>query len=95
LQDVIAILGIEELSEDDRLAVHRARRLQRFLTQPLIVAESFTGMPGAAVPLNETLRGFREILDGMHDQLPEQAFYMVGTIDDARRRAASLAPEEV
>jgi F-type H+/Na+-transporting ATPase subunit beta len=95
LQDVIAILGIEELSEEDRLAVHRARRLQRFLTQPLIVAESFTGMPGAAVPLDETLRGFREVLDGVHDELPEQAFYMVGTIDDVRRRAASLSPEGV
>jgi F-type H+/Na+-transporting ATPase subunit beta len=95
LQDVIAILGIEELSEEDRLAVHRARRLQRFLTQPFIVAESFTGRPGVAVPLDETLRGFREILDGGHDQFPEQAFYMVGTIDDVRERAASLSPDEV
>jgi F-type H+/Na+-transporting ATPase subunit beta len=95
LQDVIAILGIEELSEEDRLAVHRARRLQRFLTQPFIVAESFTGRPGVAVPLDETLRGFREILDGGHDQFPEQAFYMVGTIDDVRKRAASLSPDEV
>ncbi len=93
LQDVIAILGIEELSEDDRVAVNRARRLRRFLTQPFTVAESFTGMSGAFVPLEETLRGFREILDGRHDELPEQAFYMVGTIDEAQRRAASLSGE--
>ncbi len=90
LQDVIAILGMEELSEEDRLAVHRARRLQRFLTQPFTVAESFTGMPGAYVPLHETLRGFRQILDGEHDDLPEQAFYMVGTIDEAVRKAQGL-----
>lgn len=90
LQDVIAILGIEELSEEDRLAVHRARRLQRFLTQPFSVAAAFTGRPGAFIPLEETLRGFREILDGVHDDLPEQAFYMVGTIDDAVRRAVEL-----
>jgi F-type H+-transporting ATPase subunit beta len=93
LQDVIAILGIEELSEDDRRAVDRARRLQRFLTQPLTVAESFTGIPGAFVPLDETLRGFREILDGQHDHLPEQAFYMVGTIDDAVQRADRMTTE--
>lgn len=90
LQDVIAILGVEELSADDRQAVHRARRLQRFLTQPFTAAESFTGTPGAVVPLEETLRGFREILDGEHDGLPEQAFYMVGTIDDALARAGEL-----
>ncbi len=90
LQDVIAILGIEELSEQDRQAVHRARRLQRFLTQPFFVSESFTGMPGAYVPLEETLRGFREILDGQHDDLPEQAFYMIGTIDQVVERAIEL-----
>jgi F-type H+-transporting ATPase subunit beta len=90
LQDVIAILGIEELSEDDRLAVHRARRIQRFLTQPFTAAESFTGTPGAVVSYEETLRGFREILDGEHDELPEQAFYMVGTIDEAVSRAGEL-----
>jgi F-type H+-transporting ATPase subunit beta len=86
LQDVIAILGIEELSDDDRVAVHRARRLQRFLTQPLGVAEAFTGIPGAHVPLAETLRGFREIIDGRHDSLPEQAFYMAGSIAEVSGR---------
>jgi F-type H+-transporting ATPase subunit beta len=94
LQDVIAILGIEELSEDDRQAVHRARRLQRFLTQSFTVAESFTGTPGVYVPLDETLRGFEGILNGDYDDLPEQAFYMVGTIDDAVEKAASLVEEE-
>ncbi|MEJ5309759.1 MAG: F0F1 ATP synthase subunit beta [Anaerolineae bacterium] len=91
LQDVIAILGIEELSEDDRLAVHRARRLQRFLTQPFFASSSFTGMPGAFVPLEETLRGFQAILDGQYDDLPEQAFYMVGPIEEAVARAERLA----
>jgi len=91
LQDVIAILGMEELSEDDRTAVHRARRLQRFLTQPLTVAEAFTGTAGAHVPLSETLRGFQEIVDGLHDGVPEQAFYMAGTIDDVVRRGNALA----
>jgi len=91
LQDVIAILGMEELSDTDRLAVHRARRLQRFLTQPFFASESFTGIPGVFVPLEETLRGFREILDGKHDDLPEQAFYMVGTIDQAIESAKALA----
>jgi F-type H+/Na+-transporting ATPase subunit beta len=90
LQDVIAILGIEELSEEDRVAVHRARRLQRFLTQPFRAAEDFTGIEGKTVPLKETLRGFREILDGKHDDLPEQAFYMVGTIDEAVARANEI-----
>ncbi len=94
LQDVIAILGLEELSDEDRLAVHRARRVQRFLTQPFFASESFTNIPGASVPLEETLRGFREILDGQHDDLPEQAFYMVGTIDQAREKAAQLMPDE-
>ena len=95
LQDVIAILGMEELSEKDRVAVERARRLQRFLTQPFFVSEPFTNMPGRFVPLDETLRGFQEILDGQHDDLPEQAFYMVGTIDEAVARADEMAAEEV
>ena len=93
LQDVIAILGMEELSEEDRLAVNRARRVQRFLTQPFFVSEPFTGLSGRYVPLTETLRGFREILDGRHDALPEQAFYMVGTIDEAVGRAKELDEE--
>jgi len=91
LQDVIAILGMEELSEEDRLAVNRARRIQRFLTQPFFVSEPFTGLPGRYVPLAETLRGFREILEGRHDDVPEQAFYMVGTIDEAVAKAKQLA----
>ncbi|MFN2286282.1 MAG: F0F1 ATP synthase subunit beta [Anaerolineae bacterium] len=95
LQDVIAILGIDELNEADRLAVHRARRLQRFLTQPFFSSSSFTGLPGAFVPLADTLRGFRLILDGKHDELPEQAFYMVGTIEDAVAKAETLAMTEM
>jgi F-type H+-transporting ATPase subunit beta len=83
LQDIIAILGIDELSEEDKLAVARARRIQRFLTQPNFVAEQFTGIPGQYVSIRETVRGFKEILEGKHDNLPEQAFYMVGTIDMA------------
>ena len=83
LQDIIAILGMEELSEADKLTVARARKIQRFLSQPFFVAEVFTGSPGKYVPLKETLRGFREILEGKHDDLPESAFYMVGTIDEA------------
>ena len=90
LQDVIAILGMEELSPDDRLAVSRARRLQRFLTQPFFVSEPFTGLSGRYVSLAETLRGFREILAGRHDELPEQAFYMIGPIDEAYTRARQL-----
>ena len=93
LQDVIAILGMEELSEEDRLAVNRARRVQRFLTQPFFVSEPFTGLPGRYVPLAETLRGFREILEGHHNDLPEQAFYMAGTIDEAVVRAKELGKE--
>ncbi|MFO7918707.1 MAG: F0F1 ATP synthase subunit beta, partial [Anaerolineae bacterium] len=89
LQDIISILGTEELSEEDRLVVGRARRLQRFLTQPFLTTERFTGVPGEYVPLDETLRGFEEILDGQHDDLPEQAFYMVGGIDDAIEKAES------
>ena len=91
LQDVIAILGMEELSQDDRLAVLRARRLQRFLTQPFFVSEPFTGMEGRYVPLEETLRGSRKILAGWGDNLPEQAFYMIGAIDEAETRAKQLA----
>ncbi len=90
LQDIIAILGVEELSEDDKLTVARARKMQRFLTQPMFVAEQFTGTPGKFVKIEETVRGFREILDGKHDDLPEQAFYMVGTIEEAVEKGASL-----
>ncbi len=94
LQDVIAILGLDELNETDRLAVNRARRLQRFLTQPFFVSEPFTGIPGRYVPLDETLRGFREILAGRHDDLPEQAFYMVGAIDEAVAQAEKMRAAE-
>src|SRR5262249_44511167 len=90
LQDIISILGIEELSEDDKLIVARARKIQRFLSQPMNVAERFTGLSGRYVPIKETVRGFNEILSGQHDDLPEQAFYMVGTIDEAREKAATL-----
>jgi F-type H+-transporting ATPase subunit beta len=91
LQDIIAILGIDELSEDDKLIVSRARKIERFFSQPMFVAEQFTGIPGKYVPLKETVRGFREILDGKHDDLPEQAFYMAGTIEDAVLKAKQLA----
>ena len=87
LQDIIAIMGMEELSEDDKVIVNRARKIQRFLSQPFTVAEQFTGMEGRYVPLKETLRGFREILDGKHDNLPESAFLFVGTIDEAVEKA--------
>ena len=90
LQDIIAILGIEELSDEDRQIVGRARRIQRFLTQPMSVAEVFTGQEGRYVPIRDTVRGFREILDGQHDDLPEQAFYMVGTIDEAVEKAKNM-----
>ena len=90
LQDIIAILGIDELSEDDKLTVARARKIQRFLSQPFHVAEQFTGIPGALVPLAETIRGFREIVDGKHDDLPEQAFYLKGTIDEAVEAAKKM-----
>ena len=90
LRDIIAILGVDELSEEDRLSVQRARKLQRFLTQPMFVAESFTGLPGRFVPVAQTLQGFREILEGRHDDLPEQAFYMVGTIEEAIEKAQHL-----
>ena len=94
LQDIIAILGVEELSDEDKVAVGRARRIQRFLTQPFNVAEIFTDRPGRYVPLKETVRGFLEILDGKHDSLPEQAFYMVGTIDEAVEEAKKMAATE-
>ena len=91
LQDIIAILGIEELSEEDKITVARARRIQRFLTQPFYVAEVFTGMEGKYVPLRETVRGFAEILDGKHDGVPEQAFYMTGNIDEVTEKAQQMA----
>ncbi len=91
LQDIIAILGMDELSAEDKLVVSRARRIERFLSQPMHVAEIFTNTPGAYVPRKETVRGFREILEGKCDELPEQAFYLVGTIDDARAKAEKLA----
>ena len=84
-------MGMEELSEDDKLVVNRARKIQRFLSQPFSVAEQFTGMQGKYVPVKETIRGFREILDGKHDNLPESAFLFVGTIDEAVEKAKSLA----
>lgn len=93
LQDIIAILGMEELSEDDKLTVARARKIQKFLSQAFFVAEQFTGTPGQYVPLKETIRGFKEILEGKHDDLPEGAFYMVGTIDDAVAKAETMKAE--
>jgi F-type H+-transporting ATPase subunit beta len=90
LQDLIAILGVEELSEEDKIVVRRARRLQKFLSQPLFVSESYTGIPGKYVLLKETIRDFRQIIEGIHDDVPEQAFYMVGTIDEALKKAKSL-----
>ncbi|MFN2216940.1 MAG: F0F1 ATP synthase subunit beta [Anaerolineales bacterium] len=91
LQDIIAILGIDELSEDDKLVVARARKIERFFSQPFYVATQFTGIEGSYVPLRDTIRGFREILDGKHDDLPEQAFMMVGTIEDAIEKAEKMA----
>ncbi len=90
LQDIIAILGVEELSDEDRLTVARARKIQRFLTQPMFVAEQFTGTPGRYVKIEDTVRGFKEILEGKHDDLPEAAFYMVGTIEEAVEKAKRL-----
>lgn len=90
LQDIIAILGIDELSEEDKLAVSRARRIQKFLSQPFFVAEQFTNIPGRYVPIAETIRGFKEILEGKHDNLPEQAFYLVGGIDDVIEKAKTI-----
>ncbi len=90
LQDIIAIMGMDELSDDDRQTVERARKIQKFLSQPFSVAEHFTGTKGVFVPLEDTIRSFEEIIDGKHDDLPEQAFYMVGTVEDARKKAGNL-----
>jgi F-type H+-transporting ATPase subunit beta len=90
LQDIIAILGVDELSEDDKMVVARARKIERFFSQPFYVAQQFTGLEGRYVSLRDTVRGFREILDGKHDDLPEQAFMMVGTIEEARQKAQNL-----
>ena len=97
LQDIIAILGMDELSDEDKLIVQRARKIQRFLSQPNFVAEQFTGTPGKYVQLEDTIKGFQEILEGKHDDLPEQAFYMVGTIEEAvekGRGSAARRPSE-
>ena len=91
LQDIIAILGIDELSEEDKLSVTRARKIQKFLSQPFFVAEQFTGYKGKYVPIDETVRGFREIVEGLHDEIPEQAFYLAGTIDEVLERAKATA----
>ncbi|NRA04453.1 MAG: F0F1 ATP synthase subunit beta, partial [Myxococcales bacterium] len=91
LQDIIAILGMDELSDEDRLAVSRARKLQKFLSQPNFVAEQFTGQPGKYVRVADTVRSFKEILEGKHDELPEQAFYMVGAIEEAVEQAERIA----
>jgi F-type H+/Na+-transporting ATPase subunit beta len=94
LQDIIAILGIDELSEEDKVIVGRARRLQRFLSQPFFVAEQFTGMEGEFVELEDTIRSFKEVVEGKHDELPEQAFYLVGNIDEAVEKARGMSAEE-
>jgi F-type H+-transporting ATPase subunit beta len=94
LQDIIAILGMDELSDEDKLTVNRARRVERFLSQPNFVAEQFTGQEGQYVKLEDTIKGFREIIEGKHDDLPEQAFYMVGTIEQAVEKARQLQGEE-
>jgi F-type H+-transporting ATPase subunit beta len=90
LQDIIAILGMDELSEEDKLTVSRARKIQRFLSQPFHVAEVFTGTPGVYVKLEDTIKGFKDIVDGKYDHLPEAAFYMVGTIEEALAKAEKL-----
>jgi len=90
LQDIIAILGIDELSDEDKLTVSRARKIQMFLSQPFFVAEAFTGNPGKYVPRQETVRGFKELIEGKHDDIPEQAFYMVGGIDDVLAKAEKM-----
>ncbi|HOW98187.1 MAG TPA: F0F1 ATP synthase subunit beta, partial [Kiritimatiellia bacterium] len=90
LQDIIAILGMDELSEEDRLTVSRARKIQRLMSQPFHVAEQFTGIPGVHVPLADTIRSFREVLEGKHDRVPEQAFYMAGSIDAVIEKARKL-----
>ena len=93
LQDIIAILGMDELSEEDKMVVARARKVEKFLSQPFDVAEIFTGSPGIQVPLDETVRSFKGLVDGEYDHLPEQAFYMVGGIDDVVEKAAKMAAE--
>ena len=90
LQDIIAILGIDELSEEDRVTVQRARRIERFLSHPMFVAEQFTGQPGVFVPMDETIASFKAITEGKYDHFPEQAFFMVGGIDDVEKKAAEL-----
>jgi len=94
LQDIIAILGMDELSDEDKLVVQRARKVQRFLSQPFFVAEAFTGTPGQYVKLEDTIRGFAEIIAGKHDELPEGAFYMMGTIEEAVEQGKKMAGEE-
>ena len=89
--DIIAIMGMDELSDEDKLLVGRARKIQRFLSQPFDVSEKFTGFPGKYVPLSETIRGFKEIIEGKHDDLPESAFLFVGTIDEAVEKAKKVA----
>jgi F-type H+-transporting ATPase subunit beta len=91
LQDIIAILGVDELSDDDKLTVTRARKIERFFSQPMQVAEAFTGRPGKYVSLKETIRGFKEILEGKYDNVPESAFYMIGSIDEVVENAESNA----
>ena len=93
LQDIIAILGMDELSDEDKEVVHRARRVQRFLSQPFHVAEQFTGLPGVLVDIKDTIKGFNEILDGKHDHLPEAAFNLVGSIEDAVVKGEKLMAE--
>ncbi|NDC59460.1 MAG: F0F1 ATP synthase subunit beta, partial [Alphaproteobacteria bacterium] len=93
LQDIIAILGMDELSEEDKLVVSRARKVERFLSQPFHVAEQFTGSPGVLVDVKDTVRGFKGLVEGEYDHLPEQAFYMVGTIEDAIKKAQKMAAE--
>jgi F-type H+-transporting ATPase subunit beta len=90
LQDIIAILGIDELSEDDKMTVARARKIQRFLSQPFFVAEQFTGLKGKFVTIKDTVRGFKEIVEGKHDDLPEQAFYLVGGIEEVLEKAEKM-----
>jgi F-type H+-transporting ATPase subunit beta len=94
LQDIIAILGIDELSDEDKLVVGRARRVERFLSQPFFVAEQFTGTPGSYVPIAETIRGFKEIIDGQHDDVPESAFFLKGTIDDVVKAAGGKGDDD-
>ena len=95
LQDIIAILGMDELSEEDKKVVERARKIQKFLSQPFFVAEQFTGLEGKYVSLADTIRGFTEIMDGVHDDLPEMAFYLVGGIDEVKEKAEKIARGEI